>query len=1614
MLTLVATHTDSTAVTVTATVAGTSQDVDFTALTPDGVWTIIATHTEPGKVPASSAADGLMITIDTTAPVVTLDKNPDMSFATSKTYAASDADADGLTLMRVREQGPPTNPADPICPANPFSSLPYTEGADVVVTAENQNGSYRCFYSIDLAGNLSDVTNAGGTSDQIGGIDQPPTVTLSAGDITINTGATTVITVAISEAVTGFVVGDITVSGGGTLGTDLALVTGSTNYTVTFTAGSSATTATLSVPANSFNDTDGITVDRAADGNEASNMLEITVEVAAPTAAIPRASFSTTTLSVTEGDVLEVAVNLTAVASTGNTIEVSVLETRAAPSQTSVFIDSAEYHTANVLGFETDGSASTETRQFTIDNDMVTGGGGTIVLTIVEAQHTGGTYTIGESTTLTITVADAGVSPTVTIAAGNSPIREGTNATYTLTADPAPSGADLVVTVDVSGITSFLMDGMSPSAVTIAADASNATLRVVTENDMAVDSNGYLVATVDAGTGYILGDPSAASVLVLNDDFTSGNPRISLSSSIPTSVTEGDTLNIVVVADPSQSTTFSSEVVVSQSRQFIPASQLESGRMIFNNPTATATMITVTVTLHDDEMVGGGGTIVLTIPPISIVSGDGWVVGDPSTITITVADAGVPVPPILSITANKTEVTEGAADATVVFTVTSTEVITTGLAMEEQPHTGVAVSYVPSGDDGWLPQSQQGGRDVQISIGGSMATFSVTIDDDDMDEADGTLVYTISAPRGFDLDPDATSVTVNVMDDDEMSAAPTVGLAAGSDSGIVGDSITNDDTPTITVNVGTSVTNAEVRVMATHASATAVSASASSVSGTGTEVTLGTLAEGQWSVTALYIASGATSATTSGNDVLTVTIDTTGPTIMLGGATTFAGLNATITLVTNEDPIGLTESDVNVTGGTVVPGSFAGSGRDYTVDIRAASAGAAATVSVATGTFTDAAGNANTDAAGNANGTTSAGIAPDTTGPTVAISTGESTLNSGDTATITFTISEATSNFAVGDITLAPATGAGTLSAFAGSGTRYTATFTAGATAATVTISVPADALTDAADNGNTASNNLPITITAGTDMVVLQLANHGALAWVNSSVAMEVDNIIRHRMTMANFNGGTGGQESGLTLQGASPMQFLANQARGRGDAYANGRRAAEFVMPSDIGFAVALTSINADSPIVLWGRTFQTDMKGNAKKNVTLDGDLSGLMVGIDVTTTTNQIWGLGVLGANSELSYKVGDVSGVHETSISGLHPYFGVELDGGLRLWGSVGINNGKTTIAQSDNPNSRYTSDINMRSYGFGGSRPFRELRSDTDTPLQLGFIADTMFTKTKEDRPGGIRAVSGRARVGMEISHDRVLDFNNTLRLTGEATWRQDFGDGLSGGGAEISGGVDIVIPSSRLVVGVDLRTLLFHSSDLREWGIGINFAWMAHPNNRGLSLTFNPQWGPTSGQANKLWQATLGAFNQDGAGGNAFGVANNYEGSYGLEIKYGLSILENEDLLELYARGNLINYRGMSLGANFSLGETFTAGYEAALGYGGHGGTSTGQNNISSITSATPGTLDYIMRNLQPGTAGHQYFNTGSTYTSPLQQATANGQSPAAPTQQLNHRAYIRYHKRF
>ncbi|MDG1469587.1 MAG: Ig-like domain-containing protein, partial [Glaciecola sp.] len=226
----------------------------------------------------------------------------------------------------------------------------------------------------------------------------------------------------------------------------------------------------------------------------------------------------------------------------------------------------------------------------------------------------------------------------------------------------------------------------------------------------------------------------------------------------------------------------------------------------------------------------------------------------------------------------------------------------------------------------------------------------------------------------------------------------------------------------------------------------------------------------------------------------TIKIDTTAPNVALVSNQEVVNQTetATITLTFTEDPAdSIAIGDLTATGGTL--SDFTGTGLTRTVTFTPnADVEQSGSVSVTAGSYLDAISNAGTA------GTVEFSI--DTKAPNVTISTNDTALQSGETATITFTFSEAPGDsFSASDITV---TG-GTLSGLSGEGALQTATFTPALNsevAASVTIT--ADAYTDAAGNKGAAGVTPSVSIDTKAAAITTETLSAAENSTVVGSIA--------------------------------------------------------------------------------------------------------------------------------------------------------------------------------------------------------------------------------------------------------------------------------------------------------------------------------------------------------------------------------------------------------------------------------------------------------------------------------------------------------------------------------
>ena len=390
--------------------------------------------------------------------------------------------------------------------------------------------------------------------------------------------------------------------------------------------------------------------------------------------------------------------------------------------------------------------------------------------------------TIGASPDYEVTTSSASLAvhdndvPALSIAAGAA-VTEGGTATFTITADPAPA-ADLEVAVSVTqGADDDYLPDTLPTAVTIAAGATETTLSLALPDDTVDEPDGIIVATIGTSPDYEV-TTSSASLAVHDND----NDVPALSIAAGEAVTEGDTATFTITVDPAPAATLAVAVSVTQGANddYLPDNLTTA---LWIPPGATTAV--VVVAFPDDELDEPDGVVTVTI-------------GESSDYDVTTSSASLTVHdndlPTLSIAAGETA-TEG---GTATFTITAEQALSADLAVP------VAVTEEGSPVGGLRRAST-----VRLARGALQATLTVPLPDDEVVEPDGAIVATIlEGPDnvgGLEYHIAVASARVVVLDDD-VPALSITGGAAVTEGGTATFTVTADQAPVADLVVDVSVT----------------------------------------------------------------------------------------------------------------------------------------------------------------------------------------------------------------------------------------------------------------------------------------------------------------------------------------------------------------------------------------------------------------------------------------------------------------------------------------------------------------------------------------------------------------------------------------------------------------------------------------------------------------------------------------------------------------------------------------------------------------------------------------------------------------------------------------
>ena len=357
------------------------------------------------------------------------------------------------------------------------------------------------------------------------------------------------------------------------------------------------------------------------------------------------------------------------------------------------------------------------------------------------------------------------------------------------------------------------------------------------------------------------------------------------------------------------------------------------------------------------------------------------------------------------------------------------------------------------------------------------------------------------------------------------------------------------------------------------------------------------------------------------------------------------------------------------------------------------------------------------------------------------------------------------------------------------------------------------------------------------------------------------------------------------------------------------------DFVLPLHAGGAGA-----GSSAVALWGSGEYRNFSGESD-DLDWDGDLSGAQVGLDARLGDNLLVGVAVSMLDTEVDYE--DDTGIlgqgdYELDMTSAHPYIGWS-SGGAEWWATAGHGTGELKITAQENglPQPPVTSDINMQTIGVGSSVSFH---AGVTTLRFKGEVAQSRVEVDGSQTDAGtiteLEVDASRTRIAMEVVQSFALSGGGVFEPSLEIGARFDGGDGETGGGAEIGGGLRYDNPYRRFSIDGKVRALLIHGGGYEEWGISGTMRVASGADGQGLSFSLSPGYGDSGSGVQELWRHGLADEN------NATDETDDY--AMKLDARMGYGVATGKGVLTPYSEmthGTTDSYR---MGLNWKAGERF------------------------------------------------------------------------------------------
>ncbi|MEQ8791449.1 MAG: Ig-like domain-containing protein [Pirellulaceae bacterium] len=391
--------------------------------------------------------------------------------------------------------------------------------------------------------------------------------------------------------------------------------------------------------------------------------------------------------------------------------------------------------------------SSSATVDLTPYSDMETEGDETVVLSLTS----GSGYTVGSSSSATVTIEDA-AAPEVTVTANQPNAAESgpVNGQFTISL-AAPVMFDTTVNYSVGGTAMSGSDyDFLSGYVTIYSGSTSATVDVTPYSDMEMEGDETVVLTLTPGSGYLVGTQDSAVVTIEDTPALEASISANQPSAAEAGPTNGQfTVSLSDLAPTDISITYTISGTAAEGFDF----DYLMGSATIMSGTSSAV---IDVAVFDDLDSEGDETVILTIQ-----SGMDYVLGSSTQAAVTIVDDDVP--PEADIAATTPSTTEGSATPGQVT-----------ISLSSAPLAATTVTYTISGTAGDGDYAAISGE-AFFDVGVTSVSIDVDAVDDVNFEGSETVVFTLSSGVGYTLGAGAQATVV--INDNDL-ADPEVALVS--------------------------------------------------------------------------------------------------------------------------------------------------------------------------------------------------------------------------------------------------------------------------------------------------------------------------------------------------------------------------------------------------------------------------------------------------------------------------------------------------------------------------------------------------------------------------------------------------------------------------------------------------------------------------------------------------------------------------------------------------------------------------------------------------------------------------------------------------------------------